>query len=89
ITSTTATPNGTTIGASGGTQTHVLAESELPSHDHSFIGGSFTATFTAGQIASGADRSVANAGGAKTATTGSGGAHNNMSPFWLATIYIR
>jgi microcystin-dependent protein len=34
VTSTTVTPNGTTLGATGGAQTHTLTESELASHTH-------------------------------------------------------
>ena len=34
LTSTTVTPNGTTLGASGGAQTHTLSTAELASHTH-------------------------------------------------------
>lgn len=40
VTSTTMTPDGTTIGASGGEQTHALTIAELAAHDHG--GGSHT-----------------------------------------------
>jgi len=35
ITSATMSPNGTTVGANGGTQTHTLISNEMPSHGHS------------------------------------------------------
>jgi microcystin-dependent protein len=35
LTNTTMTPNGTTLGATGGGQTHTLTESQMPAHTHS------------------------------------------------------
>lgn len=38
LTSTTMTPNGTTLGASGGAQTQTLTEAQMPSHTHTLSG---------------------------------------------------
>lgn len=87
VTGTTATPNGTTIGGSGGAQTVTLDTTMIPSHTHSVQ----VATM---DVNSGAGFSgVSTTGGfdATYATTASGGgaAHNNMPPFMLATMIIK
>lgn len=43
LTSTTMTPNGTTLGANGGTQTHVLTEAQMPAHTHTVSGNTNSA----------------------------------------------
>lgn len=76
------------LGATGGAETHTLAESEIPSHTH-------TATLKdAGSAANGAFGRLSGGGGthnngATTNATGGGGAHNNMQPFLALNLIIK
>lgn len=86
VTSTTASPNGTTLGATGGEQTHVLTSAEMPSHAHS--GTSYISTSIS--YASGANSlGIVTGSTNSTGNTGSGTGHNNMSPFMLITWLLK
>jgi len=86
LTSTTMSPNGNTLGATGGTQTHTLITAEMPAHTHS----------VPGQISSGND---IGGGGAYLAagllnngtstSTGGGGAHLNVQPTLVLNYIIK
>ena len=73
LTATVMSPNGNTIGATGGSQTHTLSTAELASHTHNVpIPG----------VSGGSSRDTAASSGNFQATTsaGSGSAHNNTPP---------
>jgi len=67
------------VAATGGSSTHVLAESEMPSHTHTIGlvsgGGSGAPSPTSAVVA-----------GSTTGATGGGGAHENKPPY--ASIYF-
>lgn len=75
-----------TLGASGGTETHQLTESEMPAHTHTY-----TETVS-GNGATGATSSGVNSIHTASGTTGSKGsdaAHNNMSPYLVINFIIK
>lgn len=77
--------NGTTLGASGGAQTHTLTTAQIPSHTHSYIGGANAAgTGTVG--AAGQSQN-----GYTMATLGAGSdqAHNNTQPTIILNYIIK
>lgn len=76
-----------TLGATGGAETHQLAESELAAHTHTVTGRQ-----TAGHGASGDFNQTDNTGTANnisTSSTGGDGSHNNMQPFLVNTAIIK
>lgn len=81
LTSTTMSPNGTTLGATGGTQTHTLSEAEMPSHTHT------VAVANGGAGVSGGGNAVQAFASTTTSATGSSQAHLNVQPT-LALNYI-
>ena len=74
----------------GGSKTHTLSTSELPSHTHGGIfpsgaSGSFSQAFDVDNPGTGADL-----GSEKTtAATGGGGAHNNLQPYIVVYMWKR
>lgn len=72
-------------GSSGGEETHILSESEMPAHNHSvtpLIGTSGSGTTTALLNSSTTPTPLT------TTTKGSGAAHNNMHPFLTISFMI-
>lgn len=86
LTSTTMSPDGNTLGATGGTQTHTLITAEMPAHTHSVpaqitngvdIGGG-GAYLSAGLLNNGTSTS-----------TGGGDAHLNVQPTLVLNYIIK
>lgn len=94
-----------TLAASVGTETHVLASGELPSHGHTltdpthvhsgpkFIltggGATISVMADAGTPAAPTHGTTSNATGVTFANTGGGGAHNNMAPSLACYFLIK
>ena len=87
LTSTTMSPDGNTLSATGGTQTHTLITAEMPAHTHSVpaqitsgndIGGFGSAYLAAGLLNNGTSTS-----------TGGGGAHLNVQPTLVLNYIIK
>lgn len=72
---------GSTLGASGGAQTHTLSVGEMPSHSHGL---------NIISAANGGDINVVNGGGSSTNTggAGSGAAHNNVQPTIILNLSL-
>lgn len=78
--------NATTLGGTGGAQTHTLSVSEMPSHNHTLNKDIVTVSGGSG-LASGADR-FWNGNYSNTVTSsGGGGAHSNTQP-WISVNKI-
>ena len=81
-----------TIGATAGEQTHVLTQSEMPSHTHQFRRPKwFSGDATSGTSGSiyGTTSTTTYFGTGETTATGSGAAHNNMPPYVNVAIWRR
>jgi baseplate structural protein gp10 len=73
-----------TLGATGGSYTHTLTESEMPSHSHTIPGS----VNTNGGSGANVVNNVNNNGGTITTNTKGGNqAHNNMQPY-IVTLYL-
>lgn len=73
-----------TLGASGGAETHTLTESEMPAHTHTYnqtVGGG-----SGGNIANGSQSPQSST---TTGSTGGGNAHNNLQPYLVVNYIIK
>jgi len=86
---------GTALGAAGGTQTHTMSTSEMPSHDHPYFrvttsGGSVNVNGDIIWAVSGGNVvDKAGAGYLKTSPVGGGGAHQNTQPTIILNYIIK
>lgn len=76
---------GSTLGASGGAQSHTLSATEMPSHTHGYEKAN-SANPTGVYISIGGELQ---AGTAQTGSTGGGGAHNNVQPTLVLNYIIK
>ena len=79
---------GTTLGASGGGETHTLTTSEMPAHSHTQRGsnaGSGTGTNYSSTASAGNQINTS----MSTAANGGGGAHNNVQPTIILNKIIK
>jgi len=84
LTSTTMSPDGNTLSATGGTQTHTLITAEMPAHTHS-VPGQIQVGNDLGSAAGYAAGLVNNG---TSASTGGGGAHQNTQPTMMINYII-
>lgn len=97
-------PSGTfaTAGSTGGSETHTLTTTEMPSHFHTSIDATNSGLpgfdgniVTGGSSGSGASITQTGSafrvtnGNAKTGSAGSGGAHNNLQPYIVVYMWQR
>jgi microcystin-dependent protein len=102
LTSTVMTPNGNTMGATGGVQTYALTESEMPSHTHGVNDPGHNHTFPVfGSDAFGAGPADGTSPNTNTGTTnnrttgisiqntGGGAAHQNTQPTLIVNYIVK
>ena len=86
LTSTTMSPDGNTLSATGGTQTHTLITAEMPSHTHA-LSDAYPGVNTGGSWQNqggGYGGSIVSIG-----STGGGGAHLNVQPTLVLNYIIK
>lgn len=79
---------GTTLGASGGAETHTLTTPQIPSHTHTLTEAMPAITNGAGSVNRASSNTADKASGTSGAT-GGGGAHNNTQPTLVTTYIIK
>lgn len=77
---------GTTLGASGGTQTHTLTTSQLPSHSHGLLTSPIALAGGGNQVHNG---TTGGNNGITTSSAGSDTAHNNTQPSLIINKIIK
>ena len=72
----------------GGAKTHTLTEAEMPAHVHGELAPT---SASSGALKFGIDTNASGsqAAGLNTGSTGGGGAHNNMPPFFVVYMWKR
>lgn len=76
----------------GGSKTHTLTVSELPSHTHTHTvqtGRSFSSSTGNAPVVQGSDNTVLSSAAVTTSSTGSGSAHNNVQPYIVVYMWKR
>ena len=86
LTSTTMSPDGNTLSATGGTQTHTLITAEMPAHTHS-VPAQITSGVDIG--GGGADLAAGLLNNGTSTSTGGGGAHLNVQPTLVLNYIIK
>lgn len=87
VTAATLTPDGVTLGATGGEQTHTLVTGEVPAHSHTIDVD--TAPDAAGTVLRADANGIAMGTKTTNASGGGGGAHNNLPPGIVCNVIIR
>ena len=75
----------TTRGASGGSQSHTLSTSEMPSHNHSLP---WDPIYFQAYVYPQANNTMQNFSSRNTGNTGGGGSHNNVQPTMVMNYII-
>lgn len=91
LTSTTISPDGNTLGASGGAQTHTLSTNEMPSHTHGFDSSALVNASISGSQRGFIQSGAFSSGGINfgTSSTGGGNPHNNVQPTIILNKIIK
>ena len=80
------------LGETGGSKTHTLSVSELPSHTHTHTvktGRSFSSSIGNAPVVQGSDNTILSTSDETTSSTGSGSAHNNLQPYIVVYMWRR
>ena len=82
---------GTTLGNSGGAETHTLTSAQIPAHAHPINGGNsyFLMRTTGGAVGLTSGTGLADTVTNTSNNTGGGGAHNNVQPILVVNKIIK